>query len=146
MDPVDSSAAKSSISSPVRWKASFQSWMAVNLATKSPMPDKVRIRGASRQTAVSATTPNGRAAGNDLRLPRMVRLDRGLQNPSFDSEVGTAKYGSRPKKLTYFATSSAFPPPTPTTADAFAGRSANNRALDSMSLSNISTQATASTD
>ena len=44
-----------------------------------------------------------------MRLPRIVRLDCGLQKPSLESDVGTAKYGSRDRKPTYFATSSAFP-------------------------------------
>jgi len=46
----------------------------------------------------------------------------------------------------YFATSSALPPPTPTTAETSPGKSANKRAVDSKSLSDTSTQATASTD
>src|SRR5947209_6650952 len=104
--------------------------MAVNLATRSPTPDNVKTRGASRQTAVSITTPNGKAADRERRLPRTVRLACGLQKPSFDSEVGTAKYGSRPKNPTYFATSRALPPPTPTTALVWRGRSANRRAAD----------------
>ena len=51
IDPSDNSAAKSSTGSPVAWNASFQSRTAVNLATRSPTPESVSIRGASRQTA-----------------------------------------------------------------------------------------------
>jgi hypothetical protein len=31
-------------------------------------------------------------------LPHIVRFDRGLQTPSFDSEVGTASYCQSPQK------------------------------------------------
>ena len=87
----DSSAAKSSTAVPTALKASFQSVTAVSLATRSPTPASHRISGAARQTSVSIATPKGMADGRDLRLPSSVKLDCGLQKPSLDSDVGTAR-------------------------------------------------------
>ena len=85
------SAAKSSTRVPTAWKASRQSSTAVSLETRSPTPDHHSIGGASRQTSVSTTTPYGMQEGNDRRLPSSVRLDCGLQKPSFERDAGTEK-------------------------------------------------------